>query len=463
MSRLARLRLLRSSAYDEQRHFVAAQQSTILRSGAQAYLSEVAAACPLIREAVRASAFQGLVVPPKADLADFPTSALTEAATALGLQRAGLRLLSTSAQAGASHAGARGTRAVAQLGDGFDLYASRLIEDGMVRIALSPEDVALGVLPLLPLALHLWFRFHTPSAAAPSSVVSLAEKMVFMRRGQLDFSADLDELNIAFAQATGTEDDFDLPLAYGNLVRSMATSRDFDLVANLRSGEPCTWRAYVDLLVESFSLRIHRGHRATPLTLTDFDALLRDLDAFAARLVDIWSTQNTVATMRPPSHGAAFVVPHPKPPASLGTPTPSHDAAFVVQHSAGPASMGPSPSAQPRPSTGYVACNLVAYPDIRSIEELVRSAPSTTEIWVNPHLVAWDCAKLPDLVQARLGLLSTATSFAEFLASRLPEEPEVDHSFMLVQGLRRGCIRLRPEVHAAYAVAPSLFSAPVKC
>ena len=97
---------------------------------------------------------------------------------------------------------------------------------------------------------------------------------------------------------------------------------------------------------------------------------------------------------------------------------------------------------------------------IFGIEELVRSAPSTTEIWVNPHLVAWDCAKLPDLVQARLGLMSTATSFAEFLASRLPEEPEVDHSFMLLQGLRRGCIRLRPEVHAAYAVAPSLLSAP---
>jgi hypothetical protein len=137
----------------------------------------------------------------------------------------------------------------------------------------------------------------------------------------------------------------------------------------------------------------------------------------------------------------------------------SHDAAFVVQNSSQPASMGPSPSAQPRPSAGYVACNLVAYPDVRSIEELVRSAPSTTEIWVNPHLAAWDCTKLPDLVQARLGHMSAATSFAEFLASRLPEEPEVDHSFMLVQGLRRGCIRLRPEVHAAYAVAPSLLSA----
>jgi hypothetical protein len=125
--------------------------------------------------------------------------------------------LSTSAQTGASHAGARDTRAVAQLGDGFDLHASRLIKDGLVRIALSPEDIALGVLPLLPLALHLWFRFHTSSAAAPSMVVSLAEKMVFVRGGKLDFSADLDKLNDAYALAAGAEDDFDLQLAYGHL------------------------------------------------------------------------------------------------------------------------------------------------------------------------------------------------------------------------------------------------------
>ena len=148
------------TASDEQHHLVAAQQSILLRSGAQAYLSEVAAAFPIIRDAVRGS-FRGPLLPlksdlRKADLADFPTSALTEAATAMGFHRAGLRLLSLSAQAGASHVGARGTRAVArgtravaQLGDGFDLYASRLIEDGMGRIALSPEDVALGVLPLL--------------------------------------------------------------------------------------------------------------------------------------------------------------------------------------------------------------------------------------------------------------------------------------------------------------------------
>ena len=56
----------------------------------------------------------------------------------------------------------------------------------MVRIALSPENAALGVLLLLPLALNLWFRFHTSSAAASSSVALLSEKMVFVRQCKLD-------------------------------------------------------------------------------------------------------------------------------------------------------------------------------------------------------------------------------------------------------------------------------------
>ena len=94
----------------------------------------------MIRQAVRKAVTKGspLVLGP-AVLDDFPTTALTEAATALSFQRAGLRVLSSSAQAGAAHAGGRGTRAVAQLGDGFNLYASRLIDDERAIMALSPE------------------------------------------------------------------------------------------------------------------------------------------------------------------------------------------------------------------------------------------------------------------------------------------------------------------------------------
>ena len=84
--------------------------------------------------------------------------------------------------------------------------------------------VVLGVLPLLPLALHFWFLGHVPSAAVLSPVVTAAEKMVFVCNGQLDFAADLITLKEAYAgvDSSAGEDAFDVNLAYGHLVRSIA-------------------------------------------------------------------------------------------------------------------------------------------------------------------------------------------------------------------------------------------------
>jgi hypothetical protein len=226
------------SPKDEQAHMYNSQLNSQLRACAASFISEVGAAFPLIRSAVRKAMTKGSAVAilAPADLEDFPTTALTEAATALSFQRAGYKVLSASAQAGAAHASIRGTRAVAQLGDAFDLFASRLIDDGRVIVALSPADVALGVLPLLPLALHLWFAFHAPSAAAPSSVVAAAEKFVFVRQGKLDFSSDLYILNGVYSKVKGADEEFDVDMAYGHLIRVMATARDHELTAELRSG-----------------------------------------------------------------------------------------------------------------------------------------------------------------------------------------------------------------------------------
>ena len=112
-------------------------------------------------------------------------------AQALAYQQAGLRLLSLSAVAGGSAAARLGVLAAANLGKSFDLVASQAIDDGDVVLEVSPMDVVLGVLPLLPLALHFWFLGHVPSAAVTSPVVTAAEKMVFVRNGQLGFVADL--------------------------------------------------------------------------------------------------------------------------------------------------------------------------------------------------------------------------------------------------------------------------------
>ena len=81
-------------------------------------------------------------------------------------------------------AGALGRTAADALGVMFDSRASKLILDGSVRLPASLVDVHLGVLPLLPLALHLWMHFHSPTGVATSSpLLAEAEKMVLTGSG----------------------------------------------------------------------------------------------------------------------------------------------------------------------------------------------------------------------------------------------------------------------------------------
>ncbi len=71
-------------------------------------------------------------------LDDFLPSALSEAATAMGYQRAGFRILQLSAQAGTAAAGPLGTFTAAQLGKALDLHASRAIASSAFSLAISP-------------------------------------------------------------------------------------------------------------------------------------------------------------------------------------------------------------------------------------------------------------------------------------------------------------------------------------
>jgi hypothetical protein len=112
--------------------------------------------------------------------------------------------------------------------------------------------------------------------------------------------------------------------------------------------------------------------------------------------------------------------------------------------------MTPPRPARARSKSGFARCPLEDYPDIASIERFVSLAPPSTELWVEHRLAAWDCAKFPDLIQARLDLMASAVTIAGFLACRLASEPDVDHSVMLVQGLRRGTLCVRPAVARLY-------------
>ena len=291
-------------------------------------------------------------------------------------------------------------------------------------------------------------------------MVDAAAKFVFVRSGKLDFSSDLYTLNSVFGKVRGAEEEFDVDMAYGHLLRGMAAARDHELTADLRSGRR-TWREYVTTLSTEHSLRIHRGHLAARMKMPAFDSLLRDLDEFAAVLLEDAALMETVQTMHVTASGSAYVVvplrpvvegdvrPSPALASALGAPS-------VSPHAPRPAQARPGH----RPKTGFVPCGMVAYPDMASIERFVRLAPPSTEIWLNPNLAAWDCAKFPDLVRARLAHMASALTLQEFLESRLVVEPTADHSMMLLQGLRRGTICVRPDVCTAFAAPRSTVVLP---
>ena len=90
-------------------------------------------------------------------MADFPGTVVCEAATTFRLQLAGLDILRFNAARASGEAGTSGQAAVSNLGPQFDFLAANLIADEVVKVDQAPMEMALGILPLLPLALHLWF------------------------------------------------------------------------------------------------------------------------------------------------------------------------------------------------------------------------------------------------------------------------------------------------------------------
>ncbi len=79
-----------------------------------------------------------------------------------------------------------------------------------------------------------------------------------MRSGQLDFLWTC--ILRVFGKVRGAEEDFDVDMAYGHLIRDMA-ARDHGVMAALRSGRR-TQREFVTENSSEHSLRIHRGHFA---------------------------------------------------------------------------------------------------------------------------------------------------------------------------------------------------------
>jgi hypothetical protein len=144
------------------------------KASACATIASVGGSFPLLRAAVLSKMGCGYV---SAHIEDFPAVVLAEAAAELRSQSGAYGILKESARAAASGAGQGGAIAAEALGELFDAEAAAAILAGDVTVDLMPEEVVLGVIPLLSMALFIWFRDHHPGTSTGSSVVALAQVM----------------------------------------------------------------------------------------------------------------------------------------------------------------------------------------------------------------------------------------------------------------------------------------------
>lgn len=145
-------------------------------------LTAHAAQHPLITRALRAKSTDSL--PDRelepADPSDFSALVLFPALDALRAQEWGLRVLRKGATDEASVAGSAGSSAVQDFSPAqFDYVASEAIAAGYVDVAVSPLDLALGVLPLAQLALRIWFARHSFRPGGPSKLLAAAQALSF--------------------------------------------------------------------------------------------------------------------------------------------------------------------------------------------------------------------------------------------------------------------------------------------
>ncbi len=123
----------------DERHIAAHASNLQLASEARQILSGAPMRHPAIHKALlmHVGAASGVDMP-RPQLADFATAVLIEAARAVNMQAAVLRILLVSAQAGASTAGLAGALAVAAMGESFDEMAAEAMRRGHVICRLTP-------------------------------------------------------------------------------------------------------------------------------------------------------------------------------------------------------------------------------------------------------------------------------------------------------------------------------------
>ena len=192
-----------------------------------------------------------------ADQQDFPCTVIDEAAGAFAIQLCGLEILRFNAARSSGEAGKAGKIAVENLGDQFDLLAADLIATEVVKCDQSLFDLALGVLPLLPLALHLWYHSHSPiSATTLPPLLLVARAVNMLGQGSVPRFEALSPVISLFGPALSGEVSYDPTAVYKALMEAMARVQHLSFpIAAVGKITPADWTHFASAATEDFSAR----------------------------------------------------------------------------------------------------------------------------------------------------------------------------------------------------------------
>ncbi len=174
---------------------------------------------------LRAALFQRFgcgVTQPALD--DFPPLVLAEVAAEMRSEYGAYTILRESARAAAPGSGFGAHIAAGHLGDDFDSKAAQAVQTGLVIVDMTPEEVALGVLPILSFALYVWFREHRPAANATSTVVVAAQETSLSPDGAFSPYDGLRAFRRAYQATQISGETFNIDLVYHALVRAVKAS-----------------------------------------------------------------------------------------------------------------------------------------------------------------------------------------------------------------------------------------------
>ena len=96
---------------------------------------------------------------------------------------------------------------------------------GDVTVDLTPEEMVLGVLPLLSMALFVWFREHHPETSAGSNLTALAHALDLCPGGFFALRRGLTAFLQACNDAIAAREDIEVDLVVHGIVRAVNASQ----------------------------------------------------------------------------------------------------------------------------------------------------------------------------------------------------------------------------------------------